>query len=69
MSKPKVNLLYPAQCSNGTTLPPGWYDREEIPEAAFTLGFVYTPPAVPIPGTLAESEEATTQTKQRGKTV
>lgn len=69
----KVHLLYPAQHSNGSTLPPGWYDREEVPEAAFACGFVYTPPEVPAPGAATpphgDGGDTLNQTKSRGKSV
>ena len=69
MSTSKVNLLCPAQHKNGTILTPGWYDREEIPEAAFTLGFVYVPPDIPVPGSMADPNATEIQHKQRGKSL
>lgn len=57
----QVNLLFPAQCADGSTLIPGWYDREKIPEAAFIAGLVYFPPEIPIPGHVPEVKDADIQ--------
>jgi len=66
MSK-KVNLLYPTEHANGSVLPPGWYDREEIPPAAFILGFVYVPPDSPKSEPPQGTEGESIQPKPKGK--
>ena len=70
MSKSKkVYLQSPAECDNGSVLSPGWYDREEVPEAAFTIGLVYVPPDIPVPGAVPDPKDTDVQSKQRGKNL